>query len=356
MKNRLFLDVHAIQTLPPANINRDDTGSPKTAQYGGVRRARVSSQSWKRAMRRYFNEFGEEKNLGVRTLYVPAYVAKIIRTLDSSITEEDAMKKAIETLNKGKVKINKEGKTSALFFIGETQAKELARVAINGEANEKEIKQILKNNPAMDIALFGRMVADDPKLNEDASSQVAHAISTHAVETEFDYFTATDDHSPNEHAGAGMIGTVEFNSSTLYRYANVAIHEFSKQLGQQKSVLDALALYIEAFIKSLPTGKVNTFANQTLPDAVLITLRTDRPLNLVTAFEKPLRSREGFTRKSIEKLVEESNKIEKMAGESRYKILLSLEEVGTEGVELAESIDELLQKVTEKLSELKEVE
>lgn len=356
MKNRLFLDIHAIQTLPPANINRDDTGSPKTAQYGGVRRARVSSQSWKRAMRRYFDEFGKEKNLGVRTLYVPSYIAEIIQFLDSSISEVEAMKKAASILNKGKIKINKDGKTGALFFISETQATALAQAAISGEEDKEKIQKILTDNPAIDIALFGRMVADDPKLNEDASSQVAHAISTHAVETEFDYFTATDDRSPNEHAGAGMIGTVEFNSSTLYRYANVAVHEFYRQLGSEKLLLNALALYIEAFIKSLPTGKVNTFANQTLPNAVLITLRSDRPLNLVTAYEKPLRSREGYTIQSIEKLIDESNKVEKMAGESNYKILLSLENINTEGLELAKSIDDLIGKVIEKLSALIKVE
>lgn len=117
------------------------------------------------------------------------------------------------------------------------------------------------------------MVTDDPSLNEDASSQVAHAISTHAVQTEFDFFTAVDELSPEDNAGAGMLGTVEYNSSTLYRYANVAIHELLVQLGEKKSVVNNLKLFVEAFANSMPTGKVNTFANQTLPQALVLSLR-----------------------------------------------------------------------------------
>src|SRR5699024_7961769 len=149
----------------------------------------------------------------------------------SDITEEEALKEAIAKLNAGGIKVGKENKTGALFFIGEGQAKALAAISTDNDYDKKEIQAILNNNPAIDIALFGRMVADDPSLNEDASSQVAHAISTHAVETEYDYFTATDDNTKTGHAGAGMIGTVEYNSSTLYRYANVAVHEFVNQLG-----------------------------------------------------------------------------------------------------------------------------
>lgn len=103
MTSKLFLDIHAIQTLPPANINRDDTGSPKTAQYGGVTRARVSSQSWKRAMRTYFNENGDIKNVGIRSLEIVSYVAKKIVEKDSSLSMEEAMKMAEETLNKAKI-------------------------------------------------------------------------------------------------------------------------------------------------------------------------------------------------------------------------------------------------------------
>ncbi len=354
--NRLFLDIHAIQNLPPSNINRDDTGSPKTAQYGGVRRARVSSQSWKKAMREYFKKHGDEGNIGVRTLYVPAYVASFIKELNPEISEEDALNEATEKLKAGEVKIGKENKTGALFFIGERQARALANLQVPDKYDKEEKQQIvaiLKDNPAIDIALFGRMVANDPSLNEDASSQVAHAISTHAVETEYDYFTAIDDNSTLDHAGAGMIGTVEYNSSTLYRYANVAVHEFARQLSNKEDTVRALKLYMEAFIRSLPTGKVNTFANQTLPEGILVSLRSDRPLNFVTAYEDALKSRDGFTKASIERLIEASEKFDKYADPAEYKVFVSLDDFELpEKMNEASSIDDLIEKVASKLDEM----
>lgn len=269
----LFLDIHAIQTLPPSNINRDDTGSPKTAQYGGVRRARVSSQSWKKAMREYFHKNSAQSNVGVRTLEIVRYIADKIKSYDSSKEDSEAMELAERVLNEAKVK-TKEQRAKALFFLGDTQAEKLAEAAVSGEKDKKQLQEILRDKPAVDIALFGRMVADDPSLNEDASSQVAHAISTHAVQTEFDFYTAVDDLAPEDNAGAGMLGTLEFNSSTLYRYANVAVHELLRQLNNKETAINTLRLFIEAFSNSMPTGKVNSYANQTLPQAIVVNLRT----------------------------------------------------------------------------------
>jgi NADPH-dependent glutamate synthase beta chain and related oxidoreductases len=123
MNSRLFLDMHIIQTLPPSNINRDDTGSPKTALYGGVRRARVSSQSWKAAMRNYFKESGEVANVGVRTKDIVSYVAGKIREINSTILEKEAMDRAAEAIEKAGIKLkdNKDKsakEAKALFFLG----------------------------------------------------------------------------------------------------------------------------------------------------------------------------------------------------------------------------------------------
>ena len=300
--HNLFLDIHVIQAVPPSNINRDDTGSPKTAQYGGVTRARVSSQSWKKAIRDYFNTNGLYANVGIRSLDIIRYIADKIQEKDSSKTEDDAIKLASDTLDKAGVK-SKDNRLKALFFIGSDQAEKLAEAAIDGIADKKELHAILKNNPAIDIALFGRMVADDPSLNEDASAQVAHAISTHAVQTEFDFFTATDDLAREDNAGAGMLGTIEYNSSTLYRYANVAAHELVKRLEDNKEATkNALMLFVESFVKSMPTGKVNTFANQTLPSADVVTIRSDRPVNIVTAFEMPVKTNGGYIENSVKQL------------------------------------------------------
>lgn len=353
MNNRLFLDIHVIQTLPPSNINRDDTGSPKTAQYGGVRRARVSSQSWKKAIRDYFKENGDQANVGVRTLEIVKYIANKIQEIDAEIDFETAQKMADDVLNKASIK-TKDFKAKALFFLGDIQAKQLAQAAIDQVDDKKVLQAILKDNPSIDIALFGRMVADDPSLNEDASCQVAHAISTHAVETEFDFYTAVDDQAPEDNAGAGMLGTVEFNSSTLYRYANIALHEFEQQIQNKEATIKATQLFIEAFIKALPTGKLNTFANQTLPQAVLVQLRSDRPVNLVTAFEKPIRSSEGYVDQSIQELFEESIKVAKIANKPLSSYVLLLDKCDLESIvgQEVDSMDGLKALISQELEEL----
>ncbi|MCI6041983.1 type I-E CRISPR-associated protein Cas7/Cse4/CasC [bacterium] len=340
-ENRLYLDIHAIQTLPPSNANRDDTGSPKTAVYGGVTRARVSSQSWKRAMRKYFlDESGED--LGVRSLNVVKYVADMIMKKDPLVPEDVAFKKAEKIFNDANVKTAK-GKTKALFFLGKKQAEALADAAIQGISDKKELNKIFSDNPAIDIALFGRMVADDPSLNEDASAQVAHAISTHGVQTEFDFYTAVDDLAPEDNAGAGMLGTVEYNSSTLYRYANVAVHELVRQLDDKDRAINTAKLFIEAFANSMPAGKVSTFANQTLPQMLLVNIRQDRPVNLVTAFENPVKAKCGNVEPSIERLLEEEKSVEKFV-KKPFKSLLVVDgnmEV-PDWAEEEDSISELL--------------
>ena len=323
-ENRFFLDIHAIQILPPSNVNRDDTGSPKTAVYGGVIRARVSSQSWKRAMRTYFlDEMG--KDMGVRTVHVTKYVAYFIMEKDPSISEEKAFKMAENILKLAGLSLTK-GDTKALFFIGSKQAENLAEAAISGEKDKDKLSRMLSSEPAIDIALFGRMVADSKTLNEDASAQVAHAISTHGVQTEFDYYNAVDDLRPEDQSGAAMLGNIEFNSSTLYRYANVAVHNLMDQLGDKEKAIDTAKLFIEAFANSMPTGKSNTFANQTLPQLLMVNIRQDRPVSLVTAFENPVKAKGGNAEPSIVRLLEEEKKVEKFARKPVCSLIVTMDD------------------------------
>jgi CRISPR system Cascade subunit CasC len=293
MKKVVYVDFHVLQNVPPSCLNRDDTGSPKSAVYGGVRRARVSSQAWKRAMRMMFRDHFDPSELGFRTKLVFELVAEEIRRQKSDISAEDALKKAKDVLDKVKVKASKtkgeEDKLAALFFIGAQQVINLASMAL-GDAPEKEVLDAIKKNNAVDVALFGRMVADNPLINCDASAQVAHAISTHRVENEYDFFTAVDDLSPEDNAGAGHMGTVEYHSATMYRYATVAAHNLFEQLGGDGDALSkAIREFARAFVCSLPSGKQNTFAANTIPDSVLVTIRTDRPLSFASAFETPVR-------------------------------------------------------------------
>ncbi|MCT7752889.1 MAG: type I-E CRISPR-associated protein Cas7/Cse4/CasC [Lactobacillus iners] len=348
INQRLFLDIHAIQTVPPSNINRDDTGSPKTAQYGGVTRARVSSQSWKRAIRKYFYDKGDTQNMGIRSCDIVNYIAKIIVEKDKSISVEDAITLVEKTLNAAKLS-TKDQKLKALFFISNNQADKFAQACLDKKTDKTELQEILKTDTSIDIALFGRMLADDPSLNEDASSQVAHAISTHAIESEFDFYTAVDDLAPEDNAGAGMLGTLEYDSSTLYRYANIALHDFYKQLGDKEEVIDAVKLFVEAFVKSMPTGKINSFANQTLPQAVVVSLRSDRPINLVSAFEEPIKSENGYVDKSIQKLFAEYVKYEKILNKPIFTDYLLLDDT----LEV-KSIGKSTQNLDELLSDLKE--
>ena len=296
MKKRLYVDFHVLQTVPPSCINRDDTGSPKTAVYGGVTRARVSSQAWKHAMRKAFTEecLLDDADVGSRTKKVAELVEKEIAAL---APEADAAKLAKKALDNAGIKNDEKG-TKALFFMSRAQAKALAEAAVAGSTDKKEYKKALGAAPSVDMALFGRMVADDPSLNYDAAAQVAHSISTHAVQNEYDYFTAVDDCADEDNAGAGHLGAVEYNSATLYRYAAVNVLELVQHLGKEKAA-EVVRSFGEAFIRSMPTGKQNTFANRTLPDAVYVTIREDQPVNLCGAFERAVgRSAEGYAEPS----------------------------------------------------------
>ena len=308
--NKMFIDFHVIQTVPPSCVNRDDTGSPKTAQYGGVQRARISSQCWKHAMRQMFSENFDESELGVRTKKIVEMVANAIIAIDGTKDENEANGLAETVISKAKVQIKKNDKTQeseakALFFMTRKQAENLARLIISdNDPSTKDAQTALNAGYGIDVSLFGRMVADDPSLNTDACSQIAHSISTHRVDNEFDFYTAVDDRAPEDNAGAGMMGTIEFNSATLYRYATVAVHELYKQIPDGAVLAKTTQEFAHAFITSMPTGKQNTFANQTLPDAVLVCLRYDQPINLAGAFESPIKNQgEGYVRASCSELV-----------------------------------------------------
>ena len=288
-KDKLYVDIHVIQTVPPSCVNRDDTGAPKQCIFGGVRRARVSSQSWKRAVRLAFRDMYAPEDLANRTKNIVGMVAKHINEIDANADATSLAVKALEGAGLSISKKDPKKGTYALFFMSEAQAKALADIAVSTsekDMNKDACKYALKQYPSIDMALFGRMVASDASLNYDASAMVAHAISTHKVQTEFDYFTAVDDMSPEDNSGAGHLGTVEYNSSTLYRYASVNVVELSESLGDDTPM--AVRNFVEAFLLSMPTGKITTFANRSIPNAVYVTVRTDQPVNMAAAFEKPI--------------------------------------------------------------------
>jgi CRISPR system Cascade subunit CasC len=322
---RTILDVHILQTVPPSNLNRDDTGSPKTAMYGGVRRARVSSQAWKRAVRLAFDDTLDASLLGERTKRVGEAVAARIRALDPGL-EDQASTLAADVLKAaGLAKKDTKGgdaESAFLLFLSHRQQDNLAQLAIEshreGRAiDAKRAKALANTDHSLDIAMFGRMVADAADINVDAAVQVAHALSVHAVDNEFDYYTAVDDRKhDNQETGAGMIGTIEFNSATLYRYAAVDVDALHRTLGNTAATRQAIEAFLHAFATSMPTGKRNTFANGTRPDAVIVTLRDTQPVNLVGAFEEPIRdTRHGRVAEAAERLAKYATDVDNAYGD-----------------------------------------
>ncbi|MBE0417728.1 MAG: type I-E CRISPR-associated protein Cas7/Cse4/CasC [Coriobacteriia bacterium] len=299
--SRTIVDIHVLQTVPPSNLNRDDTGSPKTATYGGVRRARVSSQAWKRAIRTAFASGLGQSELGVRTKRVVEVLAERIRDRAPELADR-AEELAKATVNVAGIKTTASSKGNAeessyLVFLSSRQYDNLAAAAViaadqvdvNAALKAQDVKTLANRDHSVDVALFGRMVADISDINVDAAVQVAHAISVHGVENEYDYFTAVDDRKQeSDETGAGMIGTVEFNSATLYRYGTLDVDALMTSLGDATATRRAAEAFVRAFVTSMPTGKMNTFANRTLPDAVVVQLRDTQSVNFVGAFEEPV--------------------------------------------------------------------
>ncbi|WP_431784437.1 type I-E CRISPR-associated protein Cas7/Cse4/CasC [Streptomyces chumphonensis] len=392
--NRIFLDVHALQTVPPSNLNRDDTGAPKSAIYGGVPRARVSSQAWKRATREFFgNEhLLDPSELGVRTKKVVELLASRIGQVEESLAGERARELAAEVIQSAGLKIEvpkrkanaeKDGEPAPvaqskyLVFLSSRQLDGLARLAVEGaddikaflkeKDNKGRAKALADTRHSVDIALFGRMVADVADINVDAAVQVAHALSVHRVENESDYYTAVDDENSDAEPGAGMIGTVDFNSATLYRYAALNVHQLAANLGaglrddepHTAPVRRAVEAFVHGFLASLPQGKINTFGHHTLPDAVVVTLRTTRPMSYVAAFEEPVRGDQGgHVREACDRLAAHIPDVERAYGDEASTLTwvlrvgpntTKLADVGTEVDNLGTLVAAVGRSVAERL-------
>ena len=176
---------------------------------------------------------------------------------------------------------------------------------------------------SVDVALFGRMLAVMPEKNQYAACQVAHAISTHAVEREFDFFTAVDDLKPEDTAGADMMGTVEFNSACFYRYAMVDWAKLGNNLqGDAELSAKGLRAFLEGFVVAEPTGKQNTFAAHNPPEFIMVTVRRNTaPRNLANAFESALRARDGLTRTSASALMAKAKALQVASGVDAFSAL-----------------------------------
>ncbi len=304
----MFIEIHMIQNFVPSNLNRDDTGSPKDCEFGGHRRARISSQCLKRSIRTN-SVFAETTQMSTskRTHYLAAEITKKLVALYQK-TDDEARPIAIE-LSSAYTKPDKKKpeQSAVLIFISEDEigaiAKQLnehwaemaedekARKKVIGEVVSDMVKRYNNRVAAPDIALFGRMLADEPKLNLEAACQVAHALSTHRVSMEMDYFTAVDDvREANEEAGAGHINTMGFNSSCFYRYARIDWKQLLKNLNNDVELAKrSVEGFLRASLVAVPSGKQNSTAPLNPPSFILGVVRTDgMGWNLANAFEKPI--------------------------------------------------------------------
>jgi CRISPR system Cascade subunit CasC len=381
------LELHIIQSVPVACLNRDDLNSPKTAVFGGVQRARVSSQSWKRAIREMAKEISTEENSNLfkgdrtrRMVYtlqqrlaergvpqnasitIAERIADIVETLDSktdsegykkiktvmffskseydaiadAITSSDDVVRSIEGLEKAINEKSDKAKDQALKEMGKVLAKGTIAKAIKSAQ--------LKD--AADIALFGRMVANDHSLTVEAASMFSHPLSTHKADNEIDFFSAVDDLQPKEESGAAMTSTLEFNSATYYRFAALNIDMLADEehlailtKEQRQSVIKT---FIESTIKAIPSARKYTMNGNTMPAYVLGVVReTGHPIQLVNAFESAVRpSSKGYTLESIERMISEYADLNETWGiDATFTKAVARKEIRPQIAELPNAID-----------------
>jgi CRISPR system Cascade subunit CasC len=315
-----IIELHVLQSFPVSCLNRDDVGAPKTAVFGGVNRARLSSQSLKKAIRDYAKtnlpaaRFG-----GDRTKLIVQPLADALQkhgVTDATIAMEHA-KNIADKLAKldGKSEAPKVG---TLTFIAPSEidsiATEVAALLIKSPKStdyEKNLDKFCKKAGLLDgadIALFGRMVASLPSLTLEGAAMFSHALSTHRSDNDLDFYTAVDDLKPDDSdAGAGMMGTLEFASAVYYRYAaiNLDLLVDSSHLGklstqERRAVVDA---FLRATLMAVPGARKNSMNANTLPGYVLGTYKAaGQPVQLVNAFEEPVRAKSGLLAESVAKL------------------------------------------------------
>ena len=309
------IEVHLIQNFAPSNLNRDDTGQPKSAYFGGFRRARVSSQCSKRSARAMWRRSGAA-DVGERTKLLKVKMASM---LTAGGRTEEQISDALNTFLAQFYSKMDGQKTAVLLFVSQEEMSTAVRLveehwtslSAGKQVEKKEAEaaaaELDKAKTSADIALFGRMLAEQPGRNTDGACQVAHPISTHKVDMEMDFYTAVDDLNPAGETGAGMMGVVGFNSACYYRYALVDRDQLARNLsrktgrnnGAWAQELQAddyeeadkiIEAFLEAMVYAIPTGKQNSFAAQNLPSfGLFVRRRGGVPCSLANAFAKPVR-------------------------------------------------------------------
>ncbi len=305
-----FLDIHLLQTIPYANLNRDDLGAPKTVVYGGKTRTRVSSQCWKRQVRLEVETVLADP--AVRTRRIVTAVAERLTAqgwpaeLAAYAGKQVLMSAGKKGIKTEKVR-DKNDISSVLLYLPAAGLDELAEIAAGhrdklqaemGKKSEKTQKAVL---PIDDVAavlssrngtinLFGRMLAELPGGKVDGAVQVAHAFTVHSTDPEIDFFTAVDDIPSADDQGSGHMNAGEFSAGVFYRYASLDIVGLVDNLdGDVATASELTGQFLRTFLAALPSGKRTATAPNTLPELAYVAVRSDRPISLAAAFERPVR-------------------------------------------------------------------
>lgn len=314
----MFVEWHMIQSFVPSNLNRDDSNNPKECEFGGVRRARISSQCLKRAIRRA-PEFAEATGVpcSARTrLLVQHLTERLVKAGKTSEETAAVLERFIRGyLTKLKAEKTEFPRTDVMLYFSQAELDAMyAGLLAEWEGlamdDKKALSRLTKSlserfkqhTSGPDIALFGRMLAGHPDLNLEASCQVAHAISTHRVALEMDWWTAVDDLQPKEQPGAGMMDYATYNSACFYRYARIDWTSLCKHLGDALLAQRTVRGFLRAAISAVPSGKQSGTAAYNPPSFLLGVVRRDgMAWSLGNAFECPVRAdrQGGLVRPSV---------------------------------------------------------
>lgn len=353
--NAKTVELHLLQSFPPSCVNRDGNNSPKDCTFGDVRRARISSQCLKRAIRQA-DSFTEEVGEAIATRSKQMRDKKLIPYLRTQGFSQEDAEKVADDFRKGLAKDDKkDNQTSVGLYFGD---EELFSLLDAFRAGKKDWKDHGRRMSA-DVALFGRMLAEATDLGVDAASQVAHAVSTHRLGQEMDYWTAADDlkeTAEGEDSGAGMLGTAEFNASVFYRYACVNLPKLVENLRDDEAMArNTVKGFLLASYDAIPTGKLNGHAHFNPPVFAVAAVRTKgMPLNLANAFLDPIRAKGGkaLDVASAEAMLVHLRNMRQMmpVDEAAYHVASAIGDIQpADGVDKRDGYRDLVEKVMESL-------
>jgi CRISPR system Cascade subunit CasC len=346
-----MIEVHILQSFGPSSLNHGEHGAIKDAIYGGRRRARISSQSIKRSMRGIFEKHFPN-DYARRSRYIPNVLVEKITENGKSrkFRQDEAFLKVTLVLAAAGFVTLKEGRTEYQLYLGNSEMNDLVKLikdnwksinvpndwssAIKSKSGKdlkalapkyiekaisSQIEEILKNGLNPEVLLFGRNLADIPTTNSHATLQVGHAISTHQIAEEFDFFSAVDDNLPEGEMGSSILEETEFTAACFYKYANLDNKRLLERFGNDKATTrKTIEVFLEAFALCQPKSMQTAFAHPTEIGFAAVFVHDMLPLNMVNAFLEPVPTSRGNLMDScIQRFEQHCEKVDGIYGKYR---------------------------------------